>query len=337
MRGATQFARRLKQLFRSLRGKHGKVAHPPTGDPVSQLVLGVLTRDVAESRAREALEKLRAMVVDYNELRVVSPLELAETLSGYPDARVKTEDISRALNRIFAIEHTVSLDRLTDMSVKDSRTYLDRIDGLEAYTRARVRLFGLNQHAVPLDEAMLAFVRQENIVDPQATHEEIQSFLERQVDHAESLEFFSLLRKHAWSEMAAAIRKGKVEKLRSIPPDRTSRNMLQLITPASLSGAEEEPEDAPLPPAKAAGRKAGRADRATKADRPATGKTARPGARKAATEPAAAPPAKPAENRRPAASKEAAAVTAKRSPAKNANPKDRDSRKPGRKSRARSA
>lgn len=278
MRGATQFARRIKQLFRTLRSKHGKAQRPAVGDPITQLVLGILTRDTAESKAREALDKLREAVVDYNELRVVSPLELAEAISGYPDGRSKTEDISRALNKIFAIEHIVSLDRLSEMSARDARTYLDRIDGLEPYTRARVRLLGMNQHAIPLDEAMLAFLRKHEIVDPAATHEEIQAFLERQIDADDALEFVVLLRKHAWVEMAADIKKGKVEKVRSVPPDRTSRNMLQLITPQSLSG-EDADEDAAQEPESQSGKKKKRG-----------GKSA-PEPKKAAATAAAAPPA----------------------------------------------
>ena len=78
MRGATECGRRLKRLFTALRSKRGKVHHPPIGDPITQLVLGVFSRDAPEAKAREALQKLRAMVVDYNELRVVAPIELAD-------------------------------------------------------------------------------------------------------------------------------------------------------------------------------------------------------------------------------------------------------------------
>src|ERR1051326_2761421 len=112
MRGATHAAKKVKQVFSSLRSKLGKVQRPPTTDPITQIILGVFSRDVPESRAKEALETLRAMVVDYNELRVIPPIELAETIGDYPEARLKCEDISRALNKIFSIEHALTLDRV---------------------------------------------------------------------------------------------------------------------------------------------------------------------------------------------------------------------------------
>lgn len=240
MKGATQCARRVKSLFKSMRNRLGKVHLPAVGDPIGQLILGVFSRDNPESKAREALDALRGIVVDYNELRVIPPIEIAETVGDYSEIKTKAEDLSRALNKIFLIEHIVSLDRLIEMSAKDARAYLDRIDGLEPYTHARIRLLGLGKHAIPLDEAMLALARREEIIDAKCSLGEAQDFLERQIHDDEALEFFTLLRKHAWAELGSAVRKGDVERIISVPPDRTSRNMLKLITPddfAPQSGA----------------------------------------------------------------------------------------------------
>ncbi|MBK8914158.1 MAG: hypothetical protein IPM64_06075 [Phycisphaerales bacterium] len=326
MRGATQYARRIKQLLRTLRAKYGKAQRPTVGDPVTQLILGILTRDALEARAKEALERLREMVVDYNELRVVSPLELCEALGDFPDARRKSEDISRALNRIFAIEHIVSLDGLPEKSLRDGRAYLDRIEGLEPYSRARVRLLGLGQLAVPLDEAMLAFVRRERMVDPAADHDEIQAFLERQFDIGEAMEFFVLLRKHAWHEMSSTVRKGKAEKIRSVPPDRTSRNMLQLITPGSLKQAEAlaEPPSEPAPARPAARSRSAAAKAAPKPEGPPAGKrpsraapapqTAAATAATATTPPPAAAPATKSSAKRAAPRPKRATRSAARPP-----------------------
>lgn len=241
MKGATQCARRVRQLFRGLRAKLGKVSRPPTGDPITQMILGVLSRDVPEAKAREALDQMKSMVVDYNELRVIPALELANAIGDYPDARIKCEDLSRALNRVFAIEHSVSLDRIGSASKTDVTNYLNGIPGLDGYSRARVKLLGLGHHAIPLDEAMWALARREGIIDDKCPLEEAQAFLERQIDEADAIEFVSLLRKAAWAEMGAAVRRGEVEKIRSIPPDRTTRNMLQLI---AFGGAADVAADA---------------------------------------------------------------------------------------------
>jgi hypothetical protein len=234
----------VKSVFGSLRSRLGKVGPPASTDPITQLILGVLSRDAPETKAHEGLERLRGTVVDYNELRVIPPIELAQALHDFPDGRLKCEDISRALNVIFAVEHTVSLDRVAALPKKDSLAYLERVDGLEAYTRARIRLLGFRHHAIPLDEAMWACARAARMIDARCPLVEAQQFLERQISEDDALEFVALLKRHAWSELGAAVRKREVERIRSVPPDRTTRNMLQMITGGgtlALSGAAAHP------------------------------------------------------------------------------------------------
>ncbi len=298
MRGATECAKRLKLYFSSLRSKLGKVGYPATSDPITQLILGVLSRDTPETKASEGLERLRGMVVDYNELRVIPALELSEVLADFADVRLKCEDISRALNKIFAREHTVSLDRALEMSKRDQVAYLEDVDGLDAYTRARIRLLGFRQHAIPLDEAMWALARREEIIAEKCELDEAQRFLERQISSDDGLEFVALLKKQAWTEFGAAVRSGKVERILSVPPDRTSRNMLQTVAgladkEESSAEAEDEVEEAaPASTAKSTASSRKRSAKApTKTDGAASKpKRARKGARpraKAATKKAA--------------------------------------------------
>lgn len=245
MKGATQCAKKVRQVFKSLRSSLGKVNRPQPGDPIMQLILGIFSRDMQESRAREALDRLHQMVVDYNELRVIPPSELATAVEDFPDCRSKCEDISRALNKIFAIEHVVSMERIAGGSKSDAAAYLAGVPGLEAYTRARIRLLGFGHHAIPLDEAMWAYARAHGLVDETCTLDEAQSFLERQISSEDALEFVALLRKQAWSEFAAAVRKGDVARIRSVPPDRTTRNMLQLIASGAAALPETDAEFVP--------------------------------------------------------------------------------------------
>lgn len=240
MRGATECAKRVKLVFSSLRAKLGKVGHPPVTDPITQLVLGILSRDTPEAKASEGLERLRGMVVDYNELRVIPPIELSAILHDFPDARLKCEDISRALNAVFALEHGTLLDRLAGLPRKEALILLDRIDGLEPYTRARIRLLGLQHHAIPLDEAMWATARADGLVDARCPLQEAQQFLERQVAEEDALEFVALFKRHAWNEMGAAVKRHEVERIQSVPPDRTSRNMLQMVTSAASLGVVDD-------------------------------------------------------------------------------------------------
>lgn len=336
MRGATQCARRLKQVFRSLRTRLGKVSRPSRGDPITQMILGIFSRDLPESKAREALDRLRGMVVDYNELRVIAALELAEMLGDYPDVRLKCEDVSRALNSIFAREHTISLDGIAELPKKELRAYLDQIEGLEAYTRARIQLQGFQRHAIPLDEAMWAYARNVRIVDKRCPLVEAERFLERQIPEQDALEFVALFKRQAWAEMGALVRKGEVERIRSVPPDRTASHMLQVASQASSAAAgPPTPEAAKddrrkVAPAGAAmsGAAVGGKPRATTSDRDRSKRKA-PASPKAEAKPKTKPKAKTRAKKKPKRKR----ATIARSTQETAKRKSAATRRPGQHSR----
>jgi hypothetical protein len=270
------------------------------------------------------------MVVDYNELRVIPPLELAEVIGpDYPDARLKCEDISRSLNRIFAERHVVSLDHVKEMSRKDAREALGGIDGLEPYSAARIQLLGLQQHAIPLDSAMWAYARQTEIVDPKCPLEEAEAFLERRIADSDALEFFALFRQQAWAECGDAVAAGEVETIHSVPPDRTTRNMLQaLSSTADRPVLSDDALDSAADGGEAAQgdgeRKAGttRRKRTTRSARPAKAKKAqkktapKTGAKKSRTKPAKAKKSPPKRSAKPKAGKRSAGKTKRSAPKK---------------------
>lgn len=278
MKGATQCAKRLKDVIKRLK-KSTAEAPPSSGDPIAELVLGVLTRDQPESRAQDALKRMLRDVVDFNELRVIPTYELEELVGGnVPDVRTKCDDISRALNFVFARRHAVSLDFAAAMSKRESAEYLLSVEGLEPYTAARIRLFGFEQHAFPLDEAMWAFARANEIVDPKCDLLEAQSFLERQISEKDARVLYAALREAAWAEFRDAVRKQQVERIQSVPPDRTSQHMLRDVsegvpsTPAVVANSQpaqpvreevaEAPEEEEEPKRKAAPARSARKSKA---------------------------------------------------------------------------
>ncbi len=303
MKGARQCAQRLGRVLRSLRSKAGKVAPPPTGDPIRQLILGIFSRDVPEVRAKEALNRLMDVVVDYNDLRVMAPAEMAEIVEKLSDARRKCEDLSRALNWIFLREHDVTLDHLLEASKKDVLAYLGQVEGLDAYTQARIRLLGLNQHAFPLDSAMWEYACQVEIVSPDAPHAEAQAFLERQIPEKDALNVFAMMRKVAWAECGAKVRRGTARRVSGAPLERTTTHMLAELQEASGTRSAvleelEPPVEAEPEPAEQVQEKTARARRSTarraskRATRRATKKAAAAAKRTARTRTGKTPPSK---------------------------------------------
>lgn len=237
MKGASKCTERVKAHRKTLKKKFAGVELRASLDPISELVLAILSRDVPFRVAHEVLERLRSQVVDFNELRVIPSHELAELINDQTRYRLKADDLNRALNFVFAREFDVTLEPLRALNKKEAIAYLDEVEGLEAYSRASIRLHVLGQHAVPLDAAMWARARELELIDPECPLAEAQGFLERQIPADDGAEFVAMLFEDSWASWGDAVAADEVEPIVSVPREIKSSHMLAHVSGVAPIGA----------------------------------------------------------------------------------------------------
>ena len=204
MKNAGKHADELKSLLKRLVKEHKPGEREPQ-EPLKALVRAAMSFDVSDHRADEAMRAIDREFVDLNELRVATDLEIQEMLGQkYPEIERRVAMITTALNNIFEREHTMSLDRLRTISKRDARQFLRDLPEIHPFVEAYVMLMAFDGHAIPLDDDMLAYLREEEVVDPETTLEEAQRFVEHHIKAEESYPFFAALR--------AAVTEGKSKK-----------------------------------------------------------------------------------------------------------------------------
>ncbi len=209
MKNATKHAEELRSLYRKLLKEHKPEPREPM-DPLKALVRGAMSFDVSDDRADHAMKAIDKEFVDLNELRVATDLEIQALLGGrYPAIEKRVAMITLALNNIFEREHTLSLDRLKTISKRDARKFLGELPDIHPFVEAYVMLYGFDGHAVPLDDDMLAYLREQEIIDEQTDLEEAQRFVEHHIKHEESHSFFMALHAATASEGGRAKKKVK--------------------------------------------------------------------------------------------------------------------------------
>jgi hypothetical protein len=175
--------------------------------PLRSLVRGAMSYDLPDARADEAMAKIDKEFVDLNELRVGTDLEIAELLGArYPQIEERVEMITRVLNAIFEKEHTLNLERISTLSKRDARQFLRDLPELHPFVDAYIMLFSFEGHCVPIDDSMLGYLRDEEIVDDKTSIADAQKFVEHHVKAEECYEFYWSLRR------AALAREGKKKK-----------------------------------------------------------------------------------------------------------------------------
>jgi endonuclease III len=208
MKNATKHAENLRALFKRLLKDH-KPAPLVKQEPLKALVRGAMSYDVSDTKAEEAMKHIEKEFVDLNELRVATDLEIAELLGvRYPDIEKRVELITRTLNAIFEKEHTLNLDRLATISKRDARQFLrDLVPDIHPFVEAYVMLYSFEGHAVPVDEEILAYLRDEHVFDDKSTLVDAQKFLEHHIKAEECNDFHFAVRKAAHADADGGRRK----------------------------------------------------------------------------------------------------------------------------------
>jgi endonuclease III len=209
MKNATKHAETLKALMRRLSKDHKPVPRQSM-DALQALVRGAMSFDVPEAKVDEVMTHIEKEFVDLNELRVATDLEIQELLGArYPQIEKRVAMITQSLNMIFEREHTMNLNRMKEISRRDARQFLRELPEIHPFVEAYVMLFAFDGPAVPLDETMLAMLREEEVVDEGTTLEDAQKFIEHHLKAEECYEFYATLRMSCSFEDAA---KGKKKK-----------------------------------------------------------------------------------------------------------------------------
>jgi endonuclease III len=198
MKNATKHADELKSLFKRLMKEEEPEEKVPM-DPLHALVRGAMTFDVPDNRAEDAMKAINREFVDLNELRVATDLEIQELLGQrYPEIERRVAMITQSLNNIFEREHTLSLDRLKTVNKKDARQFLRELPEIHPFVEAFVTLFAFDGAAVPLDDEMLALLKEEEIVEEDAPADEAQKFVEHSIKAEDCYDLYACLRRFAY-------------------------------------------------------------------------------------------------------------------------------------------
>jgi len=187
MTAATDNAKAFNDLMKKL-GSASPEAQPDADNPIAVLIMSMLMWESTTSKALAAFAKLKSAMVDFNELRVCLPQELAEHIGlRYPAALERCQRLRASLNDIFRREHDVKLDHLRSTGKRDVKKYMDSLDGIVPYASARVQLMCFDTHAVPADEQLRKLLVAAGVVEDSLDVAEVGQWLARVVKSGEGL------------------------------------------------------------------------------------------------------------------------------------------------------
>jgi hypothetical protein len=311
MKNATKYEPKIKKL---LAGAKSPRVEPPDDDDdvdvdvVEVLLRGILQADALDAQAEEALELLQEELVDLNELRVAQPKEIVEIIGKeYPLARRKAEAIRAVLQGVYDRASAVDVAYMVEMPKRELRRHLTEL-GMDRYAAAYDTLAGC--------------LEMDGYLEPDATGEEAQGFLERVIQQKHAHAAHEALRGFAAKRGKALARKRQAQAEAARKVAEKARKVAEAAAEAARKVAEEEEAKKKAAQKEVAKKRAAARRAAAKKKAPKKAPARKPAARKATKKAPAKKAAKPGKKAPPkAAARKTSKKTGKNTPARRSGKK----------------
>jgi endonuclease-3 len=166
---------RVEQIVGLLAEEYGPIRWRPHRDPLSELVMTILSQNTSDANSRRAFDRLVARFGNWEAVAAADIEDIAEAIKLGGLAQMKAPRIKAILQRIKDERGSLDLGFLEDMPVEEAKAWLRRLPGVGPKTAACVMLFGLGRPVFPVDTHVYRVSRRLGLVDSgvsvEAAHE----------------------------------------------------------------------------------------------------------------------------------------------------------------------
>jgi endonuclease-3 len=187
--------RRVRAVRDRLRLVYGIPGAQPHGHPIAELILTVLSQSTNDRNRDVAFLRLRDRFGSWEEVRDAPVDEIEEAIRPGGISKIKSARIKSILLAI-SDGGDLSLDHLTDWSVKEAQACLVSLPGVGRKTAACVLLFALGKHDVPVDTHVSRVGMRLHLLRPGAPFVELHDTMLEITPRGEELELHLNLLRH---------------------------------------------------------------------------------------------------------------------------------------------
>jgi endonuclease-3 len=169
---------RVGQVLDALERRYGRPRRTRRLDPLSELVLTILSQNTSDTNRDRAFEDLRARFHDWDEAADAPRAAIERAIRKGGLARIKSGVIREVLRRVRAERGRMSLEHLKRQPMEQGRRWLLGLKGVGAKTAACVLLFSCGHPAFPVDTHVHRIARRLGWIPEKASADEAHLLLE---------------------------------------------------------------------------------------------------------------------------------------------------------------
>lgn len=141
----------VADVLRRLGLVYGELRWRPSGDPVGELVLTILSQHTSDRLSGRAFANLLAHFADWDAVRLAAVAEIARCIGVAGLSNTKAPRIKLVLEQIHAERGGYDLHQLAELPLDQARQWLIALPGVGPKTAACVLMFALGRPALPVD------------------------------------------------------------------------------------------------------------------------------------------------------------------------------------------
>ncbi|MBI2872389.1 MAG: endonuclease III [Chloroflexi bacterium] len=169
------------QVYERLEREYGAIRWVPRYDPISELVLTVLSQHTSDVNAKRAFCNLLDAFGSWERVAQASPEEIGRLIYVGGLSRVKAPRIREVLRRIQEMRGSLDLSFLKELPLEEAKEWLCQLPGVGPKTAAVVLCFSLGMPAFPVDTHVHRVSRRLGLVAPGVNADRAHRVLEEAV------------------------------------------------------------------------------------------------------------------------------------------------------------
>ena len=184
------------EIIELLRRDYGELLWRPHGDPMTELVLTILSQNTSDANSGRAFARLRLRFPTWEALLGADPRDVEGAIQVGGLARIKAPRIKAVLEEVWRRLDSFDLSLLKEMPLAEAKAWLRSLPGVGPKTAACVLMFALGMPALPVDTHVYRVARRLGLVSAQTGAEKAHELLEGMLAPEEVYPFHVSLIKH---------------------------------------------------------------------------------------------------------------------------------------------
>lgn len=180
---------KILYVQRALAQSYGNLQWRPSIDPMSELVLTILSQHTSDTNRDRAFEQMKARFPTWEEVRDAPTAELAEAIKPGGLSNIKAPRIQEVLRLIWEERGSFDLSFLMEIPVEDAKAWLAGFKGVGPKTAACVLMFACGLPVLPVDTHVYRVSARLGLIDERTSAERAHTVLEEMLAPEERYPF----------------------------------------------------------------------------------------------------------------------------------------------------